>query len=310
MGLCYWDVKMLWEARVDGARFDTTLTIGRQALNLHPAEVDEFRRRHARAFPGASGILRGYRFYDFADSFLHEALDVRQLEVMDYSSYEGATLLHDLNQPVPAALHERFDAVIDGGALEHVFNFPVAIANLMNVTRPGGRVFLFLPANNLCGHGFYQFSPELMFRVFTAENGFATERVLVWEAGYPGVEATAARTAYEVADPQQVRSRVGLQTKGPVIMCVQARKLATVPLFAAPPLQSDYTALWEDTANAAAPSSSPPPQPPQPRPGVLTRCARALPLALKLRIKAILLRRAFSLGNRAFYRPRRPGRGP
>lgn len=304
MGLCYWDAKMLWEARAEGARFDTTLTIGRQALNLHPAEVAEFRRRHARAFPAGAGILRDYRFYDFADSFLREALDVRRLDVMDYSSYEGAALLHDLNQPVPAALHERYDAVIDGGALEHVFNFPVAIANLMNMTKPGGRVFLFLPANNLCGHGFYQFSPELMFRMFTAENGFAAERVLVWEAGYPGVEVTPAGMAYEVTDPQVVRSRVGLQTRGPVIMCVQARKVATVPLFVTPPLQSDYTALWEDAADAAAPSSPPSP------PGFLTRCARALPLALKLRIKAILLRRAFSLTNRTFYRPRRPGRGP
>src|SRR5690606_32428036 len=214
MGICYWDAKMLWEARAQGGRFDATLTVGRQALNLHPREVAEFRRLHADAVSGAasagasgdtsaaasrvSGILRDYTFYDFADDFLREALDVRQLDVMDYSGYEGAAVIHDLNQPVPVTLHERYDAVIDGGALEHIFNFPVAVSNLMNMTKPGGRLFLFLPANNLCGHGFYQFSPELMFRVFTERNGFATERVILWESAYPGVETTPAGVAYDV----------------------------------------------------------------------------------------------------------------
>jgi hypothetical protein len=28
------------------------------------------------------------------------------------------------------------------------------------------------PANNQMGHGFYQFSPELFFRVFSQENGY------------------------------------------------------------------------------------------------------------------------------------------
>src|SRR5690606_18138908 len=152
---------------------------------------------HAAALPGAPRILRAYKFHDYADDFLRDALGARELDVMDYSAYEGAAVIHDLNQPVPGALHERFDAVIDGGALEHIFNFPVALSNLMNMTKPGGRVFLFLPANNLCGHGFYQFSPELMFRVFTEANGFETERVTLWEAAYPGVETTPAGVAYE-----------------------------------------------------------------------------------------------------------------
>src|SRR5690606_3665902 len=271
----YWDAKMLWEARTQGARFDATLTVGRQSLNLHPREVAEFRRLHADAVSGvasagasggtsavaprASGILRDYTFYDFADDFLREALDVRQLDVMDYSGYEGAAVIHDLNQPVPATLHERYDAVIDGGALEHIFNFPVAVSNLMNMTKPGGRLFLFLPANNLCGHGFYQFSPELMFRVFTERNGFATERVILWESAYPGVETTPAGVAYDVTDPEQVRERVGLMSRGPVIMGVQARKLATVPLFATPPLQSDYSAIWKEAAGEAASPGAPAP---------------------------------------------------
>ena len=32
------------------------------------------------------------------------------------------------------------------------------------------------PANNFFGHGFYQFTPELFFRIFSAANGFEVER--------------------------------------------------------------------------------------------------------------------------------------
>lgn len=301
MGICYWDAKMLWDARVQGAQFGTTLTIGRLALNLHPHEVAEFRRKHAESFPGSVDPLRDYKFRSYVDPFLRETLGATAVEVMDYSDYEGADVIHDLNQPVPSALHERFDAVIDGGTLEHVFNFPVAIANLMNMTKTGGRLFLFLPANNLCGHGFYQFSPELMFRVFTAQNGFETERIVLWEAGYPGVELTPGGVAHEVVDPLKVRKRVGLLSRGPVIMIVQAKKLATVPLFAAPPLQSDYSAIWEQ-ANTRTPVRQTFPR------ALAGKVWRALPHFMKVRIRGRLQRHEFSFVNRMFYRPLKPGR--
>jgi hypothetical protein len=47
--------------------------------------------------------------------------------------------------------------VIETGSLDHIFNFPVAISNLMQMTRVGGSVFLTTVANNLCGHGFSGF---------------------------------------------------------------------------------------------------------------------------------------------------------
>ena len=55
--------------------------------------------------------------------------------------------------------------VIDGGLLEHVFDFPTAIRNCMRMVRQGGHLILNLPVNNFPGHGFYRFSPELVFRV-------------------------------------------------------------------------------------------------------------------------------------------------
>jgi hypothetical protein len=80
--------------------------------------------------------------------------------VLDASPYEGADTIHDMNTPVPEAWHGRYDVVIDSGSLEDIFNFPVAIANLANMLRVGGTIFVTTPANNLMRHGFYQFSPD------------------------------------------------------------------------------------------------------------------------------------------------------
>jgi SAM-dependent methyltransferase len=299
MGICYWDARTLWEARLGGAAFRDALVVGRQTLSLHPSEAAFFRGEFHRRFPrGSAKPLDAYAFHSPADGFFRDFLGTESLSVMDYSGYEGANVLHDLNGPVPDSLCNRFDAVVDGGSLEHVFNFPVAVSNLMRMARPSGRVFLFLPANNLCGHGFYQFSPELMFRVFSPENGFELERLIMWEADYPGVELTPHGRAYEVTDPRAVHRRVGLQGGKTVTMIVQARKVADVPLFSRPPLQSDYVGQW----NAAAAG----------KPGTravstayrLLRAAwRSLPGALRARIRGFRQKREFSFSNRRFYRP-------
>lgn len=102
---------------------------------------------------------------------------------MDASKYEGASVVQDLNQPVPDSLKERFDAIFDGGTLEHVFNIPAALKNCMEMTKVGGRFYMHTCANNLCGHGFYQFSPELFYRVFSEQNGFEVERMVIHPLG-------------------------------------------------------------------------------------------------------------------------------
>jgi SAM-dependent methyltransferase len=156
---------------------------------------------------------------------------------MDVSAYEKATIIQDLNQPWPDSLRERFSLVIDAGTLEHVFNFPVAIRSIMEAIAPGGHFLCITPANNQMGHGFYQFSPELYFRVFAAENGFAIEKVIVYEQPWKGIW-------YEVANPSEIRSRVELVNTRPVYMIVYARKIASVDVLAQAPVQSDYPLMY------------------------------------------------------------------
>ena len=294
MGICYWDARMLWEARLRGASFKDTVTVGHQFLYLHPSEVKFFRNAFKANFPNLTAkSFDNYKFGDYSDEFLRELLSVKNLSIIDASGYENADIIQDLNEPIPENLRNRFDAVIDSGTLEHIFNFPVAIANLMKLVKVGGNVFITTPANNLCGHGFYQFSPELMFRIFTEENGFELNRIVMFEAKFPGIELSSNRKAYEVTDPEKVRSRVGIMSKSAVTMMVEAKKVSDAALFARVPLQSDYVALWNEGENKSQPAGAK---------KILKRIFENLPFFLQKRIIGYREKRQFSFSNRQFYK--------
>jgi SAM-dependent methyltransferase len=226
-----------WKA---GVKFENSITLGRLHLNVFPARMVKLLEQHganAEIFKAAKPECA------FAEA-LFRSLGAKKVSMLDNSDYEGASIVHDLNQPIRPEWREQFDAVYDGGTLEHVFQFPTALRNCMELCREGGRVFIHTVANNLCGHGFYQFSPELFYRAFGAENGFEVERMIIHRVGPYGAWR-------QVADPQQIRERVELITFTPVQMMIQARRVAIKPIFAQAPQQSDYTVLWNTTEQAA-----------------------------------------------------------
>jgi hypothetical protein len=293
MGLIFHDARMLWEAKLRGTSFRKTLTIGHLLLFLHPPEVRSFQKAYRTAYPNSSlDALAQYRWGDYSDCFLRAFLGVEELEILDYSAYEGATLIYDLNQPVPESLHGRFDAVIDAGTLEHVFNFPVALANLMKMVKVGGSIFITTPANNLCGHGFYQFSPELFFRAFTAVNGFNLLKVVFLECGFPSIEVVPVRRAYNVTDPAALRQRVGLLSKRPVAMMVEAVKTADSSPFAVFPQQSDYEVIWNQVPRSESKGFR----------AMAKHAVRKLPSFVRNRIVGHYYACMYSFANKSFYR--------
>jgi hypothetical protein len=303
VGIDYCDARMFWKAKQRGVSFGRVLTLGHQNLCLHRKEVDFFRREYQAAFGSFETPLDNYSWGQYADEFLRGYLGASSITVIDASPYEGADTIHDMNTPVPEAWHGRYDAVIDGGSLEHIFNVPVALANLANLLKVGGSIFITTPANNLMGHGFYQFSPELMFRVFSEANGFALQRILILEARYPSVELSKNHKVYEVVDPEEVRTRVGLVSKRPVMMMVEATKVHDARMFASAPLQSDYVTLWDSRGGdrTTSPSSR--------RLGLLlplrhaaSRLLHAFPLGLRAPLLGYRQKREFSLRNNTFYR--------
>jgi hypothetical protein len=292
VGILYTDANVLWKARLGGVSFRETLTVGHQTLYLHSPEVRRLRREFNSAFPGRRAApLADYRFGAFSDEFMREFLAVESLTILDISAYESAGLIHDLNQPVAPELHEHFDAVIEAGSLEHIFNFPIAVGNLMRMLKVGGFIYVSVPANNLCGHGFYQFSPELMFRIFTADNGFELRRVMLAEGRFPGTELVPTRAVYEVVDPAGIGSRVRLLSRRPAILMVEARKIFSAEPFQPAPQQSDYVAAWATRGPRAARY-----------PSAARRLWRMLPISVRNHLIAYRDMRACRLSNAKNYR--------
>lgn len=281
----------MWDAKLRGVSFDRVLTLGHQSLKLFPSEVDYFRHAYRQQFNSSVTPLDGHSWEAYVDGFLRDFLGARSITVLDASPYEGAETIHDLNTPVPADWHGKYDAVIDGGTLEHIFNVPTAFANVAALLAVGGTAFLNTPANNMMGHGFYQFSPELMFRVFSEENGFAIRNVLLYEAGYPSVELTKKDTVYKVIDPDAARQRVGLLNAKPVIMMVEAVKTHDTTVFALPPLQSDYVAMWESDGAERKKTWR----------RKLTQAVHSLPIVLRAPLLGQRQKRQYSLRNRDLY---------
>jgi hypothetical protein len=113
----------------------------------------------------------------------------------------------------------------------------------------GGHVFHALPANNLSGHGFYQFSPELFCNLYQPSRGFELRGLFFVLKAEP-------RLWWRVANPLQVKRRVNLCNSHEVYLLVLARKLAEPgPLPA--PQQSDYAQdEWLKPATGSASSAA------------------------------------------------------
>jgi hypothetical protein len=283
---------MMWNARLRGVSFDQVLTLGHQSLRLFPAEVAFFRNAYQESFDSAVTTLDRHTWDDYVDGFLRDFLGAASISVLDASPFEGADTVHDMNIRVPKEWHGRYDVVIDGGSLEHIFDVPTAFANLADMLKVGGTIFINTPANNMMGHGFYQFSPELMFRIFSEANGFDLQNVLLYEARYPGLELTKKDTVYKVVDPDRIGQRVGLQNKRPVLMMVEAKKIREAQMFSTPPLQSDYVAMWNGSDQKETVPSW--------RHRVIDTI-RALPIAVRAPIQGHHQKRRYSLANSAFY---------
>lgn len=259
-----------------GLRFGRTLTLGHQALYMD--------RRQYESLSASLGI--SCRNTEYADDFFR-GLSATDIDVMDASNYEGANLVHDLNEPVDPRWRSVYDLVFDGGALEHVFNFPLALKNCLEMVKVGGHFITITPANAHCGHGFYQFSPDLFYSALSPENGFLVERLLFRHR----------RQWYSVRNPAEIRERIELLTHEPTLFFVSARRCEQKPIFAKWPQQSDYVQAWTPKEAAAHPTGT--------TPSAKDVLLRVFPYGRKLQAswRTYKHRRRCSPSNRAWFTP-------
>jgi hypothetical protein len=248
MGVQLNPLRLMVQARTTGVSFEKVLTIGRLNVFIPNPELERFLVRAGLKPKGSPPLYPPADQKRYADG-LFRLLGARTVDTLDFSAYEGATLLHNMNRPLPPELEEQYDVVFEGGTIEHVFNFPVALQNCLRAVKMGGRLFMCQMANNFCGHGFYNFSPELFYRVFAPQYGYRVEQMLVYECSQP-------HRIFQVADPAALHERVQIKCTYGTVLLIQAQRVARgCDLLADPPQQSDYAAAWEKGEWAAAASS-------------------------------------------------------
>ena len=232
MGLDFNTAQFLLGEKARGVSLGRTLTLGHQGVYMTTSEYSGLLARL-----GATLENPGH-----GDDFF-KAIGAQPLMAMDASSYEGADIIHDLNNPIGFKLHSAFDTLIDGGALEHIFNFPISICNCMKMVRPGGRFIMITPWHNYAGHGFYQFSPELLHSVLSEDNGYKIERMLIVAEG----------AWYSVKKPAELKSRIEITTNDKILLYTTALRIDEKPIFTNWPQQSDYTSAWQKTGTCDEP---------------------------------------------------------
>ena len=167
MGIDVHALKFLRYARTH-RNFGKSITIGRQRLY-----ADE------RLVGSAISAGSDYKNDGYCEQLLVSHFCATSVDSIDNSGYENASIIHDMNLRLPSELWRVYDTVIDGGCLEHIYNVPQALENCSLCCKPGGQILHILPANNFCGHGFWQFSPELFFSLYSDQNGYQDTEVFL-----------------------------------------------------------------------------------------------------------------------------------
>ncbi len=220
-------VRFLLGCRRSGVNFSSCITLGSQELSFSEAGLAEASQLSRNEKVPVPDLKTSRDLFTF--------LGAETFNEMDFSDYEGADVLHDLNSPVGDQLSEKYSVVYDGGSLEHIFNISEALRSSMRMVKLGGHLIMQNPSNNWFGHGFYQLSPEFYFRALAEENGFQIVRIVIHDN---------TGLWYEIKDPNEVRQRTELIGVDRLFTLVCARRIAIKPIFESWPAQSDYSDLW------------------------------------------------------------------
>lgn len=177
MGLGHSAIRVLLKENNRRKLGGSILSLGRQDIFVtQPYLIEILREFGMRPIGKSPQILsrkeseskRGF----ISDEYLFKALGFSESKTSDVSNYEGADFALDLNNAdTPSELINKWDVVLDGGTIEHVFHTPNAMSNIFQLLKIGGRVIHMAPSSNHMDHGFYMFSPTFFWDYYMA-NGF------------------------------------------------------------------------------------------------------------------------------------------
>jgi len=154
---------------------NSAVTLGRQGIHMSPNTIDGLLDKYFYT------SIKNRNYGGFCETFLHD-LGFGHIDSIDNSSYEGASIIHNMNYPIPNDF-KKYDFVLDGGTTEHIFNIPQVCENIIELLNVGGIYLAITPNNNLSGHGMYQFSPEFYLSSFSKPYGMEVQELYIAKVG-------------------------------------------------------------------------------------------------------------------------------
>jgi SAM-dependent methyltransferase len=131
--------------------------LGRQDIGVDYSDIQEI-----------TGVNYGQG--PVSDAEYLKLLGFDKVDSLEYNVMDGATIAHDLNEPLPSSLYHKFDWIIDGGTLEHCFDVKEFMFSMINLLKPGGHILHINPSQGSCNHGMFNFQPTFYFSFYGANN--------------------------------------------------------------------------------------------------------------------------------------------
>jgi len=207
---------------IEGQYLDVKKVLSEEKYNFRELEQDEIKYDDKTQF-GKS--LHQESFF--------KMMGFTTVESVDYFPDENPSYLLDLNEPVPKALWNQYDLVYDGGTTEHCFNIKEALSNAVRLLKIGGRVVHHLPMSGWIEHGYYQFSPGLLFN-FYVSNGFEEFKAFIHILG---------EKSYYIEYQPRLAILFNNMKKCTLIFFTSKKKMETNTIMN--PIQSYYVALFD-----------------------------------------------------------------
>ena len=211
------------------------MSLARQQIHIQPQTMNHLFQKH-----GINAPLHQCGEYFEA---LFQNMGYMVTDSIDNSAYEDATIIHNLNLPLRLQGREnRYNYVLDGGTIEHIFNCPQVCENIIDMMEVGGIYCSVTVNNNFSGHGIYQFSPEFFLSAFAPKYGMEVLELYL-------AEVNADRENWiDVKSFNGWRNNTQINTQNSVYIIAIIRKISDdrESLLLNPPNQYSYESVdWK-----------------------------------------------------------------
>jgi SAM-dependent methyltransferase len=279
MGMIELNVRLVMhQSRAHDFARSRLLTIGKQGIDFTLDELRDWAKQSNFALDESHLVATVTEKNPLTDNEFFRSLGFLSVDSMDCNEYEGASIICNLNKDIPNDLHNRFDVIFDGGSTEHVFNVPKAFENYNKMLKVGGLVIHSLPSTGCLDHGFYMFSPTLLYDYYS-QNRWEIVDFYMISVPY---ESYSPWTIYKYDEPGPSLEDVEFRGRWGIFFIARKREESTSGFDIE---QHFFKKLWQNKLPHGAPDN-----PDHTGTGLLRRAYRMLPEKFRRAARPVLIK--------------------